>query len=368
MGTDTKIIKGKIEKAGLRAPEILTLMITDACNLSCPHCLLNCKNLDPTPVKKEIIIGIIKEFADLGGEVLFLTGGEPLSHPDWFEILAHACSLSTLSEIILQTNGSMVTGEDVEKIKSLNSEKLKIQVSLDGATPEVNDMIRGKGNFEAAVKGIRLFAAAGMGKRIRIAFTEMRHNFDQIPKILELANDLGVGQFTAGTLVKGGRAKNTDWIELPDRYQIRSLIELYESDPKFRAFYEKMGNISAIEWYKGRNIPSDHVCNCISTPFINAAGKMYPCVMNLNDEHAVDNVHEKGMKEGILKGIEKWALLPRLDKERSESLVRCKDCAGREHCRGGCMGRAQTVNGDVISVEDRCELRREVYYCGRGEQ
>jgi radical SAM protein with 4Fe4S-binding SPASM domain len=365
MKPDTKILKEKIVKAGLQIPKILTLMITGACNLSCPHCLLNCKNLYAVPVKKEIIFSLINEFSDLGGTSLLITGGEPLSHPDCFEILDHACNLASVSEIILQTNGAMVSGKDVEKIKSLNFEKLNIQVSLDGATPEINDMIRGKGSFEASIKGIKLFVDAGMGKRMKMAFTEMKHNYDEIPRMLKLANKLGVDQLTAGTIVKGGRAKNADWIELPDKSQIRNLVELYESDPEFRALYDKLGNVSAIEWYRGRNIPSDHVCNCISTPFIDAAGRMFPCVMYLNDDLAVDNIHEEGMKKGILKGLEKWSRLSVLDKERSETLDKCQDCAGRAHCRGGCIGRAQAVDGDPMSVEDRCELRREVYYWER---
>jgi radical SAM protein with 4Fe4S-binding SPASM domain len=362
MNPDTDILKEKIAKAGLQTPRILTLMITEACNLSCPHCLLNCKNLDAVPVRKEIIVNIIDEFSDLGGESLFITGGEPLSHPDWFDILDHACNSATFSEVTLQTNGAMVTDGDVEKLKSLNSEKLKIQVSLDGATPGINDMIRGKGSFAASLRALRLFVDAGMGKRIKIAFTEMKHNYNEMPAMLKLVDELGAGYFTAGTLVKGGRAKNTEWLDLPDRSQVVKLIELYESDPVFRSLYDKIGNISAIEWYKGRNETSDHVCKCISTPFINAAGKMYPCVMNLNRETAVDDVHEEGLKKSILKGLEKWSLLPELDRDRSESLDRCRGCAGREHCRGGCIGRAQASNGEAMSVEDRCDLRRAVYY------
>ena len=84
MEPDIKTLKKKIEKAGLKLPKILTLMITEACNLSCPHCLLNCKNLNFVPVQKEIIFNIIDEFSSLGGESLLVTGGEPLSHPYWF--------------------------------------------------------------------------------------------------------------------------------------------------------------------------------------------------------------------------------------------------------------------------------------------
>ncbi len=361
MKPDVEELKGKIKGAGLKLPETLTLMITDACNLNCPHCLLDCKGAGGKSVKSAIITAVIDDFVSLGGRSLIITGGEPLLHPDWFQILSHADS-TALTEVCLQINGAILTDNEIKKIKSLHSEKLLIQISLDGARPETNDLIRGRGSFNAAVNAIILLIKEGFGKSIRIAFTEMKHNYSEIPEMLKLAHSLGIGKFIAGTLIKAGRAKNVEWIRLPDKSQVRSLIGLYESDTKFRRLYDSIGSISAIEWYKGRDVPTDHVCNCISTPFINTSGKIYPCVMNLDDDLAVASVHEQGLNAVILKGLEKWACLPGLDKKRSETLEKCKTCAGRLHCRGGCIGRAKAVNGDVISVEDRCELRREVYY------
>jgi radical SAM protein with 4Fe4S-binding SPASM domain len=361
MTSSARALKEKIKKAGLKPPKTLTLMITDACNLSCPHCLLDCKGAEGVSVPRNIISTIIDEFSRLGGETLHITGGEPLLHPDWYEILSDASKSPGLSEIVVQTNGAMVTSQDIKKIKLL-PDKTVIQISLDGATPGTNDLIRGKGNFKAAISAIKLLIKEGVGNRVHIAFTEMKHNYDEIPEMLKLADSLGAGKFIAGALIKAGRAKNAGWIRLPDKSQIRSLIELYEAEPEFRKLYDRIGSISAIEWYKGRNVPTDHLCNCINTPFINASGKMYPCVMNLDNDLAVGDVHYEGFMNVILKGLEKWARLPVLDKKRSEALEKCKNCEGREHCRGGCIGRAKAVNGDVMSVEDRCELRREVYY------
>jgi radical SAM protein with 4Fe4S-binding SPASM domain len=361
MISSARSVREEIIKAGLKPPKTLTLMITDACNLSCPHCLLDCKDTEGVNVPGDIIAAIIDDFSGLGGETLHITGGEPLLHPDRHEILYHACKIPGLLKIILQTNGAILTSQDIRKIKSL-PDKIGIQVSLDGTTAETNDMIRGRGSFEAAIKAIKLMINEGISSRVQIAFTEMRHNYDEIPEMLKLADSLGASRFIAGTLVKAGRAGNAAWIRLPDKEQVRSLIKLYESKPEFRKLYERIGSISAIEWHKGKRLPTDHVCNCISAPFINANGIMYPCVMNIDGDLAVSGVHEEGLKAVIIKGIEKWAHLPVLDKERGVSLNKCKTCAGREHCRGGCLGRAKAVNGDVMSVEDRCELRREVYY------
>jgi radical SAM protein with 4Fe4S-binding SPASM domain len=361
MTSNARGLKEEIKKAGLKPPKNLTLMITDACNLRCPHCLLDCKGPGGVKVPSDIITSIIDEFSGLGGETLHITGGEPLLHPDWYEILSHASKSPGLSEVVFQTNGAMITSQDIKKFKLL-PDKTVIQISLDGSTPGTNDLIRGKGNFEAAIRAIKLLKDEDVGQRVHIAFTEMRHNYDDIPEMLKLADSFGVGKCIAGTLVKAGRAKDAEWIRLPDKSQVKSLIELYESEQEFRKLYDRIGSISAIEWYKGRDVPNDHMCNCISMPFINAKGKMYPCVMNLDNYLAIGNVHSEGLNNVILKGLEKWARLPVLDKERSEALEKCKNCVGREHCCGGCLGRSLAVNGDVMSVEDRCELRREIYY------
>ncbi len=360
MVTDTEKIREQVIDAGLKMPESLTLMITNACNLTCPHCLLNCKSANTAPVPEEIILNIIGDFADLGGTSVTITGGEPLLHPCWFNILGHACNAG-FKEVVFQTNGVMVTEAVVKKIQTIDSEKIKIQISLDGASAESNDRIRGKGNFKATVSAVKHFVKAGLGNRVRIAFTEMKHNFDDIYKMLKLTDELGAGQVVSGTIVKAGRAKHTDWIEMPDKNQVKDLISLYDTDLEFRTLYDRLGSVSAIEWYKGREVPSDHVCNCISMPLINTEGKMFPCVMNINDDLAVGNVYEQGIKQMILKGLDKWAELPLLDKKRSDLISECDSCSGKAHCRGGCIGRARAANGDIMSVEDRCELRREVY-------
>ena len=134
MKPDSKKIKEKIKQAGLKTPEVLTLMATRACNLNCPHCLLNCVNAEADPVQAEYIIKIIDEFSDLGGVTLIITGGEPLSHPDWYDILSHTCNSTGVKEVTLQTNGVMVTGSDIERLKRLPPDKLTEIMDIAGFT------------------------------------------------------------------------------------------------------------------------------------------------------------------------------------------------------------------------------------------
>lgn len=352
----------QIIDAGLKPPETLTLMITSGCNLHCRHCLLDSPPADQTtPVPVNILKRIAVEFSEIGGKCLWLTGGEPLTHSDWFEILEFACLQSGLTEVGLQTNAVLITEKDIEALLSLPLEKLALQVSLEGASPDTHDRVRGKGCFEAAMKGLRLLSAAGLGGCTQVAFTEMRHNIHELPTMIQLVQSLGLARLISGTLVEAGRSLLSDEIALPLVSQIQDLIDRYHHDPIFRGNYEQVGNVAAIEWFKGRAFTSDQVCTCIQTPFINAQGNMYPCVMYLNNALAVEGVHERPLKTVITKALPKWAELPKISRRRSAELRDCKDCPGRTHCAGGCMGRAHTVHGDAMSVEDRCHLRRAVY-------
>ena len=356
-----KVIQG-VRDVGLQPPELLTLMITGRCNLHCRHCWLDCRpDSAAGPVPAKVVRGIIDDFTRLGGTGLTLTGGEVLTHPDWFEILAFACDHPALKEVVLQTNAMLVTRHAAAEFSTLSSLTLSIQISLDGASAKSHDLVRGKGSFNQALRGLNCLVDAGMGPRIWVAFTEMAHNFAEIPRLMKKLETLGIRRMVSGTLVKGGRAGRTNGLALPTPNQYAEMVNRYRSDTSFRTLYDKMGNISAIEWYKGRSIPSKRLCSCIKTPFVTAEGRMYPCVMLSAEKYSMDGIHQRSMVDVVLAALPLWAQLPVLERDRREALETCKGCPGERHCGGGCMGRAYTVCGDLMSVEDRCALRRAVY-------
>ncbi len=358
-------LRDRITDAGLKLPERLTLMITGGCNLHCPHCLLECQPVDRTsPVQTGTIKRIIAEFSGLGGKEICITGGEPLTHPEWLVILRFACSRPGFREVCMQTNAAWMSEGHIHDLLSLPMDKLILQVSLDGATPRTNDLLRGKGQFESTMKALGMLSEAGFGQRIRVAFTEMRHNYDELADAVLLVHDLGLRELVSGTLVKGGRSLDHDWIALPRVSQVLALIDRYRNDPAFSEIYEKAGNIAAVEWFKGRDSSCEQVCTCIGHLFTNASGKVYPCIMYLNDALATGNVHERCLSAVINEALPRWAELPAISRHRTAALAACRDCPGRLHCAGGCVGRAHAVHGDAMSVEDRCELRRAVYSLG----
>ena len=353
----------RIMDADLKPPEQLTLMITRGCNLNCRHCLLDCRPAGKTPpVNTDVVKRIVLEFFEIGGKGLVITGGEPLIHPDWLKILSFACYETGLRDVCLQTNAMLMNDDDINSLQSLPADRLSLQISLEGATPGTHDFVRGKGGFEATMKTMARLSAAGLGGRTTVAFTEMRHNYDELPDAVGLVHTMGMGRLVSGTIVKGGRAMDSETLLLPEPLQIRGLLDRYEQDHEFRRIYDAVGNIAAVEWFKGREGLCDQPCTCIRMPFMDAEGHLFPCVMYLKDTLAIGHGHERPLGAVISDAIPLWASLPKMSRRRSLLLNRCQGCPGRRHCAGGCMGRADRNHGNAMSVEDRCDLRREVYF------
>jgi len=353
----------QLARAGLRPPKMLTLSITNGCNLFCGHCWPDSHShkIAP-PVPEKILKKLIREFAGFGGESLIITGGEPLTHPHWLEITAFSCRTPGIRSVCLQTNATLLTEAEVSTLESVDFVgNLSIQVSLDGATAKSHDRIRGSGSFDCTMRGLNLLAGSNLRDRTDVAFTEFRHNFKEIPHLFELMNDYRFRRVVTSTLVQVGRAADADGLAPPIPSQYRELLRKYHLDACFRARYERMGSIAAIEWYKGKTIPSRRGCVLIEKPYMTADGKMYPCVMFQADEFAARGFHEQPFDNALAEMIPLWAELQKDSRKRVLRLRKCVRCSGRLHCAGGCMGRAYLAHRDVLSVEDRCSLRKAVY-------
>lgn len=347
-------------RAGPIRPRALTLAITGRCNLRCRHCLVESgPDSGLGHVAAETAMRVVRELAALGGEEIWLTGGEPLGHPRWSEILA-SCGRQGFRIVGLQTNGVLLGEPQVEILRELQLEALQIQVSLDGASPLTHDLVRGPGSFAGALAGIRRLAAAGLAGRVTIAFTEMRHNMEDLAPLLELVAALGLGRLRSATLVRSGRAASEP-VAPPEPVQVEALLDRYLRDARFRALVERHGEIAAIEWWRNRSSPGTCCCTLGEHPYLAADGTIAPCALMRAEEFAVSGWPGKPLAVALGEGQASWSRLEALRRERPARLLDCRGCPGELHCAGGCMGRAHASSGELISVEDRCALRRAVY-------
>lgn len=344
----------------IRPPTTLTLAITDRCNLSCCHCWVAAGQQPNSPdVPEWSLLQMIEQFSALGGEHIRFTGGEPLLHPGWLRAMQFAGTIG-LSAITLQTNAMLFTEQQVKQLRRSGLPGLSIQISLDGATAASHDLVRGSGAFAATMQAIDRLAQGGLADRITINFTEMQHNLEEFPDLLQLAEELGLAAVVAGTLVKGGRAAECTGIAPPDSAQYLRLIRRYDSDHAFRTRYDAFGSMAALQWRKDDSARSS-CCTFAEHPYLTTDGRLYPCLLCHSDEYAVRGVYEKGLEAALQEGARLWAPLLEISHRRAAALDRCRDCPGAAVCAGGCMGRAWSSCGTPWAADDRCEQRRAIY-------
>lgn len=357
----------QLHLAGLRPPRILTLSITGACNLLCCHCWVGAgETTSRAHVPLPTVRRLVEEFATIGGEGIRITGGEPLCHPHWLDILRITCSLG-FKTVILQTNAMQLRDEHMAALRELDFPGLTIQISLDGAKPQTHDLVRGEGAFSGALQGIMKLTQGGLAGKIAIFFTEMRHNLEEIPELLDFADRIGIGSVSTGTMVLCGRASETSLVAPPEMEQYLCLLERFDSDVHFRELYGRIGTVAAIEWRKGEAIRQE-CCTFVENPYLTPSGILYPCLLCHTDDYAVTEVFEKGLVAALAEGTQTWSALQRISHRRADEIQECQDCSGKPFCGGGCMGRAWGSCGSLLSPDDRCETRRAIYQQSRNSR
>src|SRR6202167_1147609 len=171
---------------GLDAPICLTWELTYACNLSCVHCLSSSGRRDPRELSTEECKAVIDELERMQVFYVNIGGGEPTVRPDFWELVDYATAHHV--GVKFSTNGVRITPEVAARLAA--SDYVDVQISLDGATAEVNDAVRGAGAFDMAVRALENLVAAGFSDA-KISVVVTRHNVDQLDEFAAFARRYG---------------------------------------------------------------------------------------------------------------------------------------------------------------------------------
>ncbi|MBW1777956.1 MAG: radical SAM protein [Deltaproteobacteria bacterium] len=192
--------------------------ILTRCNLNCRHCYINYQQHG----KKTLSIETIQKWlAEMAGRTknanLIFLGGEPTLHPD-LSVAVKAARKMGYASVTIDTNGYLfhhilekVTPEEVDYFS----------FSLDGAEPETNDALRGKGTFEACTAGIRKAKAKAF--KTSLIYTVSAANLRELQRMPELLEALKVDRFFIQVIGLRGKAgkkgavcspvTRTQWLE-----------------------------------------------------------------------------------------------------------------------------------------------------------
>ena len=160
------------------------LHITDRCNIMCRHCLFKCSPKRRSTLSFEDIRRIFQEAYHLGVRTFYLTGGEPLLHPNIRDICHLILNAHSDTHLVILTNGLLLTQfQSLCRLLPLN--RLHFQISVDGLEA-VHDQWRGKGTFKKLFKAFKLLEELGI--ETSIAMAVHAENVGQMPDIIDIAS------------------------------------------------------------------------------------------------------------------------------------------------------------------------------------
>ena len=308
---------------GLDAPICLTWELTYACNLACVHCLSSSGRRDPRELSTEQCEAIIDELQAMQVFYVNIGGGEPTIRPDFWHLLSYAVDHQV--GVKFSTNGVRITPERAAFLAS--TDYVDVQISLDGATAEVNDRVRGKGSYQMAIQALDNLSAAGF-KDAKISVVVTRENVSQLDLLKELADHHGA-TLRLTRLRPSGRGADV-WSELhPTAEQQRELYNWLlvagESVLTGDSFFHLAGY--------GESLPGLNLCGagrvvCLIDPI----GDVYACPFAIHDQFLAGNVLSPNGFSGV------WQTSELFQELRSpQTSGACTKCEFFDACRGGCM-------------------------------
>lgn len=170
-------------------PLYLVHALTARCNARCGFCAWNPEFYDPRQqLTTPEIAQLYTDARRAGFAGVSIWGGEPLLHPDFETLLAHARGLGLATHVV--TNGFLLD----RKLDAVVEHVDRVCISLDHPS-EVHDALRGiKGLYGKIVASTKALRARAPDKQIIFVVTMQKANVDPatVTRLADLMRELGV--------------------------------------------------------------------------------------------------------------------------------------------------------------------------------
>ncbi len=325
-------------------PLWLLAELTYDCPLHCPYCS-NPTELGDT--EKELTTQewcqVFTQAREMGAVQLGFSGGEPLLRKDLEVLVKHARELGFYTNLI--TSGIGLTEKRIAKLKVAGLDH--IQISFQGADPEVNDAIAGRGNAYQQKFNMAKSVKA-QGYPMVLNFVISKQNIAQIPEIMRLSCELEADYVELATAQYYGWAyTNRDHL-LPSKEQ---LVESERLVNEFRDQQQGKGPhfiFVTPDYFETR----PKACmNGWGTTFLTVtpdgsalpchSAKMLPLTFPNVKDKSVSDIWQQDFSFDYFRGDD-WMPQP------------CKGCDEKEKDFGGCRCQAYMMTGDMHKTDPVC--------------
>lgn len=335
----------------------LYFYLTEGCNLACRHCWL-APALDRDGTRRpvlpvELFERAIREARPLGLTRVKLTGGEPLLHPRFAELLA--VTRAEEVGVTIETNGVLCTPETAQAIAAAKAPF--VSVSIDGADAQTHDWLRGvPGAFDKACRAVRLLAEQKLGPQI--IMTLVRRNAGQIEAMMQLAEELGARslKFNLVQPTARGEKLHADGTALPVSELValgRRVENVLAPASKLELVFDHPPAFQRLSLLAKR----DSICSILSVLGVLSTGHYALCGIGVHEPGLVfgrvgkDPIERVWRENEVLNRIRDG--LP----ERLEGI--CARCLMKHRCFGSCLAQNYYRAKDLWSPFWFCELAEQ---------
>ncbi len=304
---------GEFNKSPVPSLRTILVHITTYCNLNCVHCYVDkSQRLEMEP---EIFYDLIKQFDELQGLKILISGGEPLTHSKFFEMMERIKKVKIRK--VLLTNGVLLNDEKIQRLKGLIHE---VQISLDG-TQSHNQFRRMKNAFNLVLKNMKLLKNNGF--TVSVSTMIHKKNLNELPELEKILNDMKVDNWYLDVPTVTGEYKNTPLFHL-DSDTAGKALKRYGFGQQF--YFESEAYACGA-----------HLCAVM------ANGNVAKC--GFFDDQPVGNIKNKSLKEC-------WELIREKYIWKQKEL-KCYDmeCEYLKDCKGGCRYRAYSDTDDILGID-----------------
>lgn len=352
------------------SPKWIAWEITRKCNLKCIHCRSSSKIAvkGHPDFSTEEAFRIIDDITSFAKPVIVLSGGEPLIRRDVFEIAKYGKDKGL--RMCLATNGTLVTDDVCDKIKASGIKM--VSLSLDGSTEDIHDDFRNqRGAFAGTINAAGLFKKHGIEFIINSSFT--KRNQEEIPKVYNLAKELGATAWYMFMIVPTGRGEDlmNELISKDDYEEVLEWHYQMEKDEKdmlvrptcaphyYRVVLQKSKEEGTKFERRTLKFSTGGAKGCIAgqlIALIDVDGNVLPCSYF---PKPAGNIRKESFKE-IWGNSDLFKELRDFKKYKGK----CGSCEYITVC-GGCRARAYSIYGDYLEEEPFCsyipiKLRKRV--------
>lgn len=300
--------------------EELTLELTDWCPSLCIHCSSNSGPACANELGRHLALRLVDEAKNLGAQKVSFGGGEPTASEGFLSVLRHTLALGMHAEIFtcgFESQSGRPTSLDNQLLDAIAPlRNVKLIFSAHGAREETHDAVTQKrGSFDALVGSITASHAREI--TCEMNFVPLRVNIADFSKLVDLAEQLGMGRVSVLRFVPQGRGLTN----------IRQLELSASEEDAFVAELVRLRAETDVEIRTGspfnRIVPGNAVpCRAGSGKLVvQADGNVLPCEVFKHDDRKEWNlsVHRQCISE-MLKSPELRALRAFLEN------TSCLDC------------------------------------------